>query len=224
MAIETVVFDLDGVIVDTHGAWFEVRQQLAEKHSGRWTHDDERAVMGVNSSHWARYMHDEAGVDLPANDIYVAVVEELKRRYTDELEAFPGAREAIVALAGRFRLGVASGSPIELIEHALTTVGLRWYFDEVLSADEVCHGKPQPDVYLAACRRLGAEPSAAAAIEDSANGIQAAISAGMPVVAIPNKEFPPAKEVVSLAHRILTSISELTVEVVDTLTLETGGV
>lgn len=224
MAIETVVFDLDGVIVDTHGAWFEVRHELAARHSGRWTYDDECAVMGVNSSHWAQYMRDEAGVDLPVDDIYASVVEELKRRYSNDLEAFPGAREAIVALAGRFRLGVASGSPIELIEHALTTVGLRWYFDEVISADEVCHGKPQPDVYLAACRRLGADPSDAAAIEDSANGMQAAIAAGMPLIAIPNKEFPPAREVVSLARRILTSISELTVEVVDALTLETDRV
>jgi beta-phosphoglucomutase-like phosphatase (HAD superfamily) len=141
----------------------------------------------------------------------------LKSRYSRDLSLFAGAGEAVADLAGRFRLGLASGSPIELIEHALATVGIRECFEVVVSADEVSHGKPEPDVYLLACGRLKANPARSAAVEDSANGIQAAAAAGLAVIAIPNSEYPPAEGAMRLARVVLPSISELTVDVVAAL-------
>jgi HAD superfamily hydrolase (TIGR01509 family) len=154
---------------------------------------------------------------MPSDHIYTGVVDELKRRYSEGLGVFPGAVDAVADLAKRFRMGVASGSPTELIEHALQIAGMRQHFELVVSADEVSHGKPLPDVYLLACSRLSVDPKRSAAVEDSGNGIKAAVAAGLAVVAIPNLEFPPAPEVVRLARVVLPAIAELTSATIDAI-------
>ncbi len=210
MAIDTVIFDLDGVILETEREWNEVRHDFAAKHGGRWDENDQPAVMGANSMQWAEYMRDSVGVALPPQAIYEGVVALLQARYAEHLPLIPGAREAIVGLAPMFRLGVASSSPIELIEYALELAGLRHYFGAVVSSDQVATGKPAPDVYLEACKRLETVPARAAAIEDSSNGLRAAAAAGLAVIAIPNLDFPPSPDALSLADLVLGSISGLT--------------
>jgi HAD superfamily hydrolase (TIGR01509 family) len=165
-------------------------------------------------------MREKCGVPLPPEEIFEGVLKGLRERYRHELVVYPGAFETVARLAGHFRLGIASSSPLELIETALEVSRMRRHFRVLVSSDEVEHGKPQPDVYLAACARLGAEPADAAAVEDSTNGIRAAAAAGLAVIAIPNKEFPPAPEVVSLAREVLVSIADLTVQVVVSLSRE----
>jgi HAD superfamily hydrolase (TIGR01509 family) len=214
MAIDTVIFDLDGVILETEQEWNDVRHEFAVAHGGRWDENDQPAVMGANSMKWAEYMRDQVGVALPPRDIYQGVVGALRARYAQHLPLIPGVRDTIIGLVPQFRLGVASSSPIELIEYSLELAGLRHYFGALVSSDEVPTGKPAPDVYLEACRRLNTTPARAAAIEDSSNGLRAAAAAGLAVIAVPNASFPPSPDALSLADIVVGSISQVTGEII----------
>jgi HAD superfamily hydrolase (TIGR01509 family) len=215
--LDAIVFDMDGVLFDTEQVWNVVRQEYAISHGGHWNEADQRAVMGDNSRQWSQYMHEECAISLPPEEIFAGVLAELRARYERELVVYPGAREAVAALAARYPLGVASSSPRELVETALRVSGMTKHFSIVVSSDEVLRGKPEPDVYLEACKRLGADPWRTVAVEDSTNGIRAAAAAGLRVIAIPNPEFPPSPDVVRMAHKVLTSIVGLTVETVESL-------
>ena len=218
MSIDAVIFDLDGVIIDTEDEWNRVRHDFALAHEGHWTREiDQPKVMGANSMEWAASMRENNGVDLPVQQIYDGIISALRERYELHLPVIAGAPEAVARLARRYRLGVASSSPLELIESALQLGGLRSHFGMVMSSDDVAKGKPAPDVYLEACSRLGTVPARAAAVEDSSNGIKAAHSAGLAVVAIPHPAFPPSAEALGLAHVTLGSIVELTEETIESL-------
>jgi len=210
MNVETIIFDLDGVIIDTEEVWSSVRHDFAVAHGGHWTPEiDQPKVMGANSMEWADSMRQNNGVDLPADAIYRGIVDDLRARYADHLPVISGAPEAVARLADHYKMGVASSSPLELIEYALELAGLRRSFTVLLSSDDVAGGKPKPDVYLEACRRLGTGPARTVAVEDSANGLKAASSAGLAVIAIPHPAFPPSAEALALADLVLDSIEDL---------------
>ncbi len=209
MAIEAIVFDLDGVILDSEEVWNSVRKEFALAYGGRWDEFDQPAVMGANSMQWAAYMRETSGIPLSDEEIYAGIVQALKDEYARNLPLIPGAREVIEQLASYYRLGVASSSPRELIQHALELAGLTRHFSALVSSDEVPVGKPAPDVYLEACRRLEASPQQAVAVEDSSNGIASAAAAGLVVVAVPNCVYPPAPERLRLARVVLGNVSEL---------------
>ena len=211
--IEAVVFDLDGVILDSEQVWDEVREGLARERGGRWSEQAQADMMGMSSTEWSRYMHDVVGLPEPPEEINREVVRRMLDRYSHDLPLIAGAVEAVKRLADRWPLGVASSSNRELIDRVLEVAGLAPYFRVTVSSEEVARGKPAPDVYLEASHRLGVEPQHVVAIEDSANGIRSAHAAGMHVVAIPNRAFPPPPDVLALAV-VLDSIKELNPEVV----------
>jgi HAD superfamily hydrolase (TIGR01509 family) len=213
--IEAVVFDLDGVLLDSEQLWDEAREQLARERGGRWHENAQRDMMGMSSLEWSRYMHDVIGLPEPPEEISREVVRRLAELYRERLPAVPGAREAVERLAARWSLGLASSSNRELIDLALELLGVAHLFAATVSSEEVPRGKPAPDVYLEAARRLGVDPTHAAAIEDSENGIRAAKAAGMRVVAIPNRHFPPGEDALTQADVILRSLEKLTQEVVE---------
>jgi HAD superfamily hydrolase (TIGR01509 family) len=213
--IEAVIFDLDGVLLDSEQAWDEAREQLAKERGGRWHQKAQRDLMGMSSPEWSRYMHEVIGLPEPPEEISREVVERLATLYRQHLPVLPGAREAVERLAARWPLGLASSSNRELIDLALELLGVKHLFEATVSSEEVARGKPAPDVYLEAARRLGVDPTHAAAIEDSENGIRAAKAAGMCVLAIPNPHFPPGEEALAQADVILRSLEELAPEVVE---------
>ena len=215
--IVAVVFDLDGVIVDSEHLWDEARRELVRERGGTWTDEATRAMMGMSSVEWSRYMHEELGVDRPPDAISSDVVERLDRLYRKELPLIPGAVDAVATLAGRWRLGLASSANRQIIDLALELSDLARYFGATVSSEEVPRGKPAPDVYLEAARRLGVAPERCAAVEDSTNGIRSAAAAGMRVVAIPNRQFPPAADALQLATVVLGSLEELRPPVIDAL-------
>ncbi len=218
MSIDTVIFDLDGVIVDTEQAWRDVRRDFAAAHGGHWDEElDAPKVMGASSMQWAAAMRDNNGVDLPVEEIYRGIVGGVRAACERHLGLMAGAPEAIAELARVYQLGVASSSPLELIEYLLESAGLRAHFDEVLSSDEVGVGKPQPDVYLEACRRLGTVPGRAVGVEDSTNGLKSLHAAGLTIIAIPHAEFPPAPDALALADLVLGSMAELTTAAISRL-------
>jgi HAD superfamily hydrolase (TIGR01509 family) len=207
---EAVVFDLDGVLLDSEQVWDEVRELLTRERGGRWTENAQREMMGMSSPEWSRYMHDELGVPGPPEEISAEVVRRLEEMYRRELPLLDGAREAVERLAARWPLGLASSSNRELIDLVLDVSGLALYFRATVSSEEVPRGKPAPDVYLEAARRLAVPPESCAAVEDSRNGIRSAKAAGMRVIAIPNPHFPPDAESLALADVTLGSLDELT--------------
>jgi HAD superfamily hydrolase (TIGR01509 family) len=213
--IEAVVFDLDGVLLDSEQLWDEAREQLARERGGRWHENAQRDMMGMSSLEWSRYMHDVIGLPEPPEEISREVVERMAKLYREHLPVIPGAREAVERLAARRPLALASSSNRELIDLALELLGVARLFKATVSSEEVPRGKPAPDVYLEAARRLGIDPTHAAAIEDSENGIRAAKAAGMRVIAIPNRHFPPAEDALAQADVVLRSLEELTPEVVE---------
>jgi HAD superfamily hydrolase (TIGR01509 family) len=212
--IGAVVFDLDGVIIDSEQLWDEVREGLARERGGRWSERAQADMMGMSSTEWSRYLHDVVGLPEPPDEINREVVRRMLARYSEQLPLIDGAVDAVKRLAAHWPLGVASSSNRELIDHVLELSGLAPCFKVTVSSEEVERGKPAPDVYLEAAHRLDAEPSHCVAIEDSANGIRSAHAADMHVVAIPNRAFPPPADVLALARVVLESINDLDPEVV----------
>jgi HAD superfamily hydrolase (TIGR01509 family) len=208
--IDAVIFDLDGVLIETEQIWDEVREAFVRERGGRWTDRAQRDMMGMSAPEWSRYMHDELGLDEPPEVIKDLVVERMAERYRAELPLLPGAVEAVERLAARWPLGLASSSNRVLIDLVLELSGLARYFRVTVSSEEVARGKPAPDVYLEAARRLSVEPRRAAAVEDSEAGIRSASAAGLRVVAIPNRAFPPGEEALVLADVVLDSLDQLT--------------
>jgi HAD superfamily hydrolase (TIGR01509 family) len=208
--IEAVVFDLDGLLLETEEIWDEVREALARERGGRWSESAQRDMMGMSSPEWSRYMHETVGLAEPPEEINELVVERMAERYRSELPLVPGAVEAVERIAARWPLAVASSSNRRLIDLVLELSGLAAHFHSTVSSEEVARGKPAPDVYLEAARRLGVDPARAAAVEDSDAGIRSASAAGMRVVAIPNRTFPPGDEAFGRADVVLDSLAELT--------------
>lgn len=213
--IDGVVFDLDGVLIQTEEIWDEVRGDYIVRLGGRYDEDAQRAMMGMSSKEWSVYLADDLGVPRTAEQVNEDVVELMASSYRGHLPLIDGAPEAVERLAGRWPLGVASSSNRELIDLVLELSGLGRFFQATVSSEEVARGKPAPDVYLEACRRLGIGAARAAAIEDSHAGIGSAKAAGMRVIAIPNPSFPPGDEALADADLVLRSLAELTPETVD---------
>lgn len=212
--IEAVVFDLDGVLVDSEQLWDEVREELTRERGGRWSERAQADMMGMSSPEWSRYMHDVLGLPESPDAIAEEVVRRMEARYRERLPLIPGAREAVERLAARWPLGLASSSNRPLIDLALELSGLAPFFTVTVSSEEVGRGKPAPDVFLDAVRRLGVEPAFATAVEDSGNGIRSAHAAGLRVVVIPNTHFPPDEDTLALAEVVIGSIIDLTPEAV----------
>jgi len=213
--IDAVVFDLDGVLLDSEQVWDEAREQLARERGGRWNERAQRDMMGMSSLEWSRYMHDVIGLAEPPGEISREVVRRLAGLYRDQLPVVPEAREAVERLAARWPLGLASSSNRELIDLTLDLLGIAQLFAATVSSEEVPRGKPAPDVYLEAARRLGVDPTRTAAVEDSHNGILSAKAAGMRVVAIPNRHFPPGDQALAEADVVLDSPAGLTPEAIE---------
>ena len=213
--IEAVVFDLDGVIVDSEHVWDAAREALARERGGRWHGDAQRDMMGMSSVEWSLYMHDVIGLEDPPEEISAEVVRRLEATYREELPLMEGATEAVARLAERWPLGLASSSNRQIIDLVLGLSDLDGCFRVTVSSEEVQRGKPAPDVYLEAARRLGADPRECAAVEDSRNGILSARAAKMRVVAIPNMRYPPDDEALAAADVVIRSITGLTPDVIE---------
>jgi HAD superfamily hydrolase (TIGR01509 family) len=208
--IDAVIFDLDGVLLHSERVWDEVREALVRERGGRWHGRAQRDMMGMSSVEWSRYMHDELGLEESPAEIDAEVVRRMQARYRESLPAVPGAAAAVERIAAAYPLGLASSSNRPLIELALELLGVSGLFRATVSSEEVARGKPAPDVYLEAARRLGVEPGRAAAVEDSHNGILSAQAAGLRVLALPNADFPPGAEALAAADVVLGSLDGLT--------------
>jgi HAD superfamily hydrolase (TIGR01509 family) len=210
--IRAVVFDLDGVLLDSERLWDQARREVTAQHHGRWRADATAAMLGMSSVEWSEYMRDTLGVDLAPDRIVDLVDANLLEQYRHNLPLIPGAADAVRRIGQRWPLALASSAGRPVIDTVLAVAGLRCEFQVTVSSEEVPLGKPAPDVYLDAALRLGQPPRACAAVEDSANGIRSAVAAGLHVVAIPNRDYPPPDSVLVKAQLVIDSLADLTVE------------
>jgi HAD superfamily hydrolase (TIGR01509 family) len=215
--IQAVVFDLDGVLIDSERLWDQARREVTAQHNGCWSPEATTAMQGMSSTEWSRYLRDSLGVQLSPEAISDLVVANLLDQYERGLPLLPGAIETVRRIGRRWPLGLASSANREVIDKVLALAGLKDAFAATVSSEEVPRGKPAPDVYLEAARRLGQPPRACAAVEDSANGIRSALAAGMRVVAIPNREYPPPAAVLADANLAVASLSDLIPTLLDQL-------
>jgi HAD superfamily hydrolase (TIGR01509 family) len=213
--IEAVVFDMDGVLIDSEPVWERVRRRFVADRGGRWPADAQDRMMGMSTAEWSAYISADFGIGLTPQQVAGQVIAAMAAEYSEHLPLLPGAIDAVRTLAGRWPLAVASSSPRSLIGTVLAAADLGSAFAAVVSSEEVPRGKPAPDVYLAAADRLSVSPEACAAIEDSSNGLRSAAAAGFTVIAIPRPEYPPAPDALASARLVLSSLTNLTV---DTLT------
>jgi HAD superfamily hydrolase (TIGR01509 family) len=212
-----VIFDLDGVLVDSETVWDEARQQVVTCHGGQWRPEATREMMGMSSTEWATYLRDELGVRLDPDAISDEVVRLVQEQYADRLPLLPGAVETVRNIATHWRLGLASSFPRLVIDLVLEGSALGPMFAVTVSSEEVARGKPAPDVYLEAARRLGVAPEQCVAIEDSTNGIRAGLAAGMAVIAVPTTLFPPDDAVLDQASVVVGGLGDVTVDLIRTV-------
>ena len=213
--MQAVVFDLDGVLINSEPLWDEVRRGLASSRNRPWPDDATRAMQGMSTAEWSRYLAEVVGIPSSAETIAEQVIGTIARRYEVAVPLIPGAIDAVRRLAGRFKLGLASSSPRRLIDVVLEASGLAAVFDATLSTEEVEAGKPSPAVYHEIVRRLGVPPKETAAVEDSSNGLRSAHAAGLFVVALPHPAFPPAADALALASVQVNALADLTPELFD---------
>ena len=213
--IEAVVFDLDGLLIDSEQVWDAVRERYVTERGGRYDAEVQRALMGMSSIEWSRYLHEAAGVPDEPRAINDEVVRRMLDAYRERLPLIDGAVEAVERIAARWPLALASSSNRPLIDAALESAGLARFFRATVSSEEVPRGKPAPDVYVEAARRLGVEATRCAAVEDSHSGIRSAKAAGMRVVAVPNATYPPGEDALAEADVVLASLKEIRPGVID---------
>jgi HAD superfamily hydrolase (TIGR01509 family) len=204
-----VIFDMDGVLVDSEAVWDDVRKEFTEEKGGRWHDGAQRDMMGMSSVEWSRYVRDRLGVDMDPEEISQEVANRVADVYREKLPLLPGAVEAVKSLAVEWPLGLASSSNRHVIDLVLELAGIADAFQATVSSEEVGAGKPAPDVYLETAKRLGVDPADCVAIEDSTNGIRSAHAAGMAVIAVPNQDFQPEPDALELADEQLGSLTDL---------------
>ncbi len=208
--IEAVIFDMDGLLVDSEPEWFRARVELLSNHGVEWTEADQLAMAGVHTDTWVDALHDKLSGALPRERVLDEIVTRMAGYYErGEVPILPGAGEAVAACATRYRVGLASGSPRRLIDACLNGGGWTEYFEAVISSDELEHGKPAPDVYLEIIRRMGLRAGATAVVEDSGAGIRSGRAAGTKVVAVPNVHTHPGVEIVALADASIDTLHDL---------------
>ena len=215
--IEAVVFDMDGVLIDSEPVWEEVRRELVAERHGHWLPDTQDRLMGMSTAEWSRYLSEDLGVGMTPGEVAEAVIAAMAARYEEHLPLLPGAIEAVRALAARWPLGVASSAPQSLIDVVLDASGLRASFQVALSSERVERGKPAPDIYVKVTELLGVAAENCVAIEDSSNGLRSAAAAGLVVIAVPHPKYPPALDALSSARLVLPSLAELAPEMIAAL-------
>jgi HAD superfamily hydrolase (TIGR01509 family) len=212
-----VIFDLDGVLIDSEPVWEEVRRDYVARHHGRWQPDSQDRLMGMSTPEWAAYLSGELGVERPPEAVADEVVDLVGERYGERPPLLPGAVAAVRRLGARWPLALASSSPPRLIDLVLSLAGLDGLFEVRISTEQVGRGKPAPDVYLEAAARLGVPPAACVAVEDSSNGVRSAAAAGMRVIAVPGERYPLAADAKDAAGLVLAGLDELTAAAVEGL-------
>lgn len=212
-----VVFDMDGVLIESEHIWDEVRRGLARDEHRPWPAEATDAMMGMSTLEWSTYMVEAIGMSgTPAQNAERVIDAMAQRYHSVGVPTIPGAVDAVHRVSALVPTAIASSSPRRIIDTVVDELGLADVLTLTVSTEEVGRGKPFPDGYLRAAELLGVDPALTVAIEDSNNGIRSAHAAGMTVIAIPNFNPPPA-QTLALAAVVLTGLSQVTDDLLESL-------
>lgn len=214
MSIKAVIFDMDGVLVDSEVYWHLSRVEFARARGKTWTDADQRIAMGRSTVGWAQVMKDHLTLPESVEEIIIEMKQRVMAHYDERLPLREGAVEAVRMSAANFKCALASGSPTDIIQHVMKLSGLDQVFETIVYGDDFPNGKPAPDIYLAALDRLGVNAEDAVGIEDSSNGIRSLKAAGMLAVAAPSPGFPLSPEIVALCDAYIDSLTEFTLALI----------
>ncbi len=217
MPLQAVLWDMDGVLMDSEACWFESRIEFAERFGKIWTMNDQRVAMGRSTIEWAEVMRERLSLDLTLDQIMEEVITLVMDRLGERLPVLPGALEAVKLTATRYPIALASGSPTRVIDHVLNITGLHKVFQAVVYGDDMTRGKPDPEIWLTAADKLGVDVTLCAGIEDSGNGIRSLRAAGVYTIAVPSPGFPLSPDVLALADRVLPSLEHFTLDLLDSI-------
>lgn len=215
MSIQAVIFDMDGVLVDSEVYWLKSREEFAQDHGKVWKPEFYQLTMGVSTEEWGQIMRDKLELNMPRNEIIVEIKRRVIAHYEVKLPTRPGALEAVKLAAQHYKVGLASGSPTEIINAVMRLTGLDQVFEVIVYGDDIPNGKPAPDIYLEAMRQLNVTPDVSVGIEDSGNGIRALKAAGMYAIAAPSPDFPLKPEILAMADACIASLEEFSVSLVE---------
>jgi mannitol-1-/sugar-/sorbitol-6-/2-deoxyglucose-6-phosphatase len=217
--IQAVVFDMDGILIDSEVLWRQTREEFAADHGMTWSAEDQESTMGCNTRMWSRIMVERLDLRAKLGMDDAAIAREIKGRllakYRQHLPEREGAIEAVRLAATKYKVALASGSPNELAQHVMTATGLDKIFLATTYGDDVAHGKPAPDIYLDVLRKIGVRPEDAVGIEDSGNGIRSLRAAGMGIIAAPGPEFPLSADTLALADVRIVEMTEFSLALVE---------
>ena len=222
MPIEAVIFDMDGVLVDSEVYWDKSRVDFARDRGAVWTDEFQRLAMGRSTVGWAGVMREKLALDETIDEIIAEMKARVITHYEARMPTRPGALESVSHMQQYFRVGLASGSPTEIIKAVLNITGLDQIFEVMIYGDDVPRGKPAPDIYLEALKALGVSPAVSLGIEDSANGLRSLKAAGMFAVAAPSPDFPLPDKVLALADAHISTLEDFTVDLVRQIERERG--
>ncbi|MFR9731726.1 HAD family hydrolase [Saccharopolyspora sp. MS10] len=223
-AHRAVVFDMDGVLVESEHLWERMWARFAAARGATWTLEQTRQVQGMSAPEWAAFLAAFSGAAESVADTERLVVDDMIAALdAGEIELLPGAERMVEEVSARAPIALASSAPRRVIDAVLDRHALTSGFSATVSSAEVPHGKPSPDVYLAAARELGPAPADCLAVEDSGNGLRAAAAAGMTVLAIPNRDYPPAASALAVASFVARDLDEVRVRLLESLTTPVAG-
>lgn len=217
MAIKAVIFDMDGVLVDSEVYWGQSREEFAKDRSKVWTDEFQREAMGQSTIGWAQVMKERLKLSQTVDEIIVEMKERVIAHYEGRMPTRPGALEAVQLAAENYRVGLASGSPTNIIQRVMQLTGLDQIFEVTVYGDSIAKGKPAPDIYIEAMKRLNITPEVTVGIEDSANGIRSLKAAGMYIIAAPSPDYPLSSDILAISHAHITSLEEFSVNLVNSL-------
>jgi beta-phosphoglucomutase-like phosphatase (HAD superfamily) len=206
--MQAIIFDMDGLLVDSEPCWDAARKTWAAERGVDWGPEDHRACMGVSTAVWADYMIRRLELDLTREQVIDRVVAGMRDIYSRGIPYKPGAVGAVARAAACCPVGLASGSEKSLIQMMLADRPMAGKFMAWVCTDDMARGKPAPDVYLECARQLGVDPRACVCLEDSGAGIQSGKAAGMKVIAVPDPRFPPKPEILAMADVVLNSLEQ----------------
>jgi len=221
MTIEAIIFDMDGLLVDSEPTWDKARVAIAARVGKPWNQQDHFNIMGVSTADWAQYMITRLDLMYTQEEVQKEVIDQMVAIYTQKIPFRPFAVEAVQWAAANYPTALASGSPRQLIDIVTQTPELRDCFQVILSTDEIGVGKPDPAIYLETARRLGVAPEKCLCIEDSPFGVLSGRRANMVVINIPDPGFPLKPEEARHADMILESLGELSDQVIHRLNKNT---
>lgn len=207
--IKAIIFDMDGLLIDSEPVWFRAKEELLKEINYKWTWEDQKNSMGVSTETWVNYVYNLADQKFTKEEVLHGITDRMKQYYRNgEIDLMPGANEALEYSKNNFKVGLASGSYKDLLYGAVKSNNWESIFEEILSSDDMERGKPHPDIYLEVMKRLNVLPEECIVLEDSRDGIKAGVAAGAKVITVPSKDVPVPQKVLDSAFAVIDSLND----------------